>query len=99
MRDSVCGFVWFSVCFVGGLVGGFVGSLVRWSVGSLVRSFVGSLVRWLFGWMVGLLVVVRLFKAKSKVAHKQRSHPESNPEASTRCGKPFEFGFVTAILM
>ena len=91
MRDFVCVFVWFSVWFVGGLVG----SLVRWSVGSLILSFVGSL----FGWMAGLSVVIRLFYAKSKVAHKQRSHPESNPEASTRCGKPFEFGFVTAILM
>ena len=98
MRDSVCVFVLFSVWFVGGF-GWLVGSLVRWSVGSLVRSFVGSLVRSLFSWMVGLSVVIWLFKARSKVAHKQRSHPESNPEAFTRCGKPFEFGFVTAILM
>ena len=56
MRDSVCGFVWFSVWFVGGLVGLLVrwsvGPLVRWSVVSLVRSFVGSLVRSLFGWIV-----------------------------------------------
>ena len=86
-------------CLVCGWVGWFVGSLVRWSIGSLVRSFVGSLVRSLFSWMVGLSVVIWLFKARSKVAHKQRSHPESNPEAFTRCGKPFEFGFVTAILM
>ena len=78
-------------CLVYGWVGGFVGSLVRWSVGSLIRSFVGSL----FGWMVGLSVVILLFYAKSKVAHKQRSHPKSNPEAFTRCGKHFEFGFVT----
>ena len=85
--------------WVGWLVCWFVGSLVRWSVGSLVRSFVGSLVRSLFSWMVGLSVVIWLFKARSKVAHKQRSHPESNPEAFTRCGKHFEFGFVTAILM
>ena len=86
-----------------GWVGWFVGSLVRWSVGPLVRwfvrSFVGSLVRSLFSWMVGLSVVIWLFKARSKVAHKQRSHPESHPEAFTRCGKPFEFGFVTAILI
>ena len=95
MRDFVCVFVWFSVWFVGGLVG----LLVRSSVDPLVRSFVGSLVRSLFSWMVGLSVVIWLFKARSKVAHKQRSHPESNPEAFTRCGKPFEFGFVTAILM
>ena len=81
--------------WVGWLVCWFVGPLVRWSVGSLIRSFVGSL----FGWMDGLSVVIWLFKAECKVAHKQRSHPESNPEAFTRCGKPFEFGFVTAILM
>ena len=54
--------------WVGWLVCSFVGSLVRWSVGSLVRSFVGSLVRSLFGWMVGLSVVVWLFKATSNVA-------------------------------
>ena len=69
--------------------------LVRWFVGPLVRWFVGSMVRSLFSWMLGLSVVIRFFKARSKVAHKQRSHPESNPEAFTRCGKPFEFGFVT----
>ena len=76
------------VCLYGFLFGLWVGLLVRWSVGSLVRSFVGSLVRSLFSWMVGLSVVIWLFKARSKVAHKQRSHPES-----------IEFGFVTAILM
>ena len=85
--------------WVGWLVVWFVGSLVGWSVGSLVRSFVGSLVRSLFSWMVGLSVVIWLFKARSTVAHKQRSHPESNPKGFTRCGIPFEFGFVTAFLM
>ena len=52
-----------SVC-VGGLVGWFVGSLVRWFVGSLVRS--------LFGWMVGLSVVIRLFfkeKVRSRTSN------------------------------
>ena len=95
----VCSYGFLFGLWVGWLVCWFVGSLVHWSVGSLVRSFVGSLVRSLFSWMVGLSVVIWLFKARSMVAHKQRSHPESNPEASTRCGKPFEFGFVTAILM